>query len=587
MNLKRISTEYVLVFLILLAAFVIRILSLGEAALSDFEANWAMQAYQVSKGESLILSPGPVYTLLTGATFFLFADTNSFARIWPVLAGCCLVFFPFLIRSVIGRKAALIMALGLAFDAGLVAISRQAGAEILAVGFGAMTLGLVYNRRPVLAGLFGGLTLLSGPSAIQGLLGLGLAWSVGILLSKSNNLDSIFQEETVNKVVGTRSAFFAALVVVLVIGTLFFTIPEGLGAVTGILPKFIQGWMSPSGVPVSRILAALIFYHPLALIFAIVASIQGWRKRDAVTQWLSLWAGSSILLVLIYPGRQVSDLGWVLIPFWALAAIEIAKFIRLKDAEPYPALGQAFLILILMALGWLNLAGLSLSGSDFQTTQLRWAVILGTVALGAVTTVLIGLGWSVKTAQQGLVWGLLLGLGFYSIATMWGLSQLRPNGEQELIAPNPVTKQVEDLLVTLGDLSEWRTGLRDSLDVIVTSSEPSLRWALRNWPQARFLSSVPAGELPSMIINSEDQPSPSLSVGYRGQEFAWWVSPAWDGAIPLNWPEWLVFRKAPQVVSHVVLWARGDIFPGGVLTPVEAPDANDDEEIPLEEVPAR
>jgi hypothetical protein len=240
-----------------------------------------------------------------------------------------------------------------------------------------------------------------------------------------------------------------------------------------------------------------------------------------------------------------------------------------------------------MALGWLNLAGLSLSGSDFQTTQLRWAVILGTVALGAVTTVLIGLGWSVKTAQQGLVWGLLLGLGFYSIATMWGLSQLRPNGEQELIAPNPVTKQVEDLLVTLGDLSEWRTGLRDSLDVIVTSSEPSLRWALRNWPQARFLSSVPAGELPSMIINSEDQPSPSLSVGYRGQEFAWWVSPAWDGAIPLNWPEWLVFRKAPQVVSHVVLWARGDIFPGGVLTPVEAPDANDDEEIPLEEVPAR
>lgn len=585
MNLHRISFEYAFFLLILLIAFIIRILSVGEAPLSDMEADLALQAYQVSTGGEVNLSPGPIYPLLTGATFFIFADTNSLARLWPVLAGCCLVIFPFLIRTAIGKKAALIMALGLALDAGLVAMSRQAGTAFLAVGFGVMTIGLIYNRKPVLAGIFGGLALLSGPAAIQGFLGLVFAWAVGVLLLKRGVMESLFEDETAGNFLGMRSVFFAALVVVIVVGTLFFTIPVGLSAVTGILPKFIQGWMNPSGIPFTRILAALIFYHPIALIFAIVATIQGWRRKDAVAQWISLWAGSTMLLVVLNPGRQISDLGWVLIPFWALASIEIAKFIRIKNADPYPAIGQACLIFILMALGWLNLAGLSLSGGDVQTSQLRWAVILGTIALGGVTTVLIGLGWSAKTAQQGLIWGLLLGLGFYSIATMWGLSQVKPNGEGELISPNPVTRQVGDMLITLGDLSEWQTGIRDELDIVVTSSAPSLRWVLRNWPQARFFSSIPSGELPSLIISEENQASPSLSVAYRGQDFAWWVSPAWEGPVPRNWPEWLVFRKAPQEIAHIVLWARGDIFPGGVLTPVEDPEITSDEEIPFRELP--
>jgi hypothetical protein len=228
-----------------------------------------------------------------------------------------------------------------------------------------------------------------------------------------------------------------------------------------------------------------------------------------------------------------------------------------------------------------------MSGGDDQALRLRWAVIGGTIVLGAVTTFLIGLGWSVKTAQQGLVWGLLLGIGFYSFATMWGISQLRPNGDQDILAPYPVAKNAGDLLITLGDLSEWRTGLRDSLDLVVTNPSSSLRWELRNWPEARFLTAVPAGELPSVIINSEDQPSPNLSIGYRGQDFAWWASPAWDGTLPDNWPGWLVFRNSPQTNSHVILWARGDLFPGGTLSSVEDETPPLVEDLPIEGLPVR
>ncbi len=588
MKLNRITIEQALFFLILLVGLGVRLLHIGEAPLSEFESKLSLEAYQVSNGESTNLSPGPAYSLLTGATFFLFSDNNSSSRIWPVLAGCCLVIFPYLIRSLIGRKAALIMALGLALDPSLVAFSRMAGSEILAVGFGVMALGFIYNRKPIPAGIFCGLMFLSGPSVIQGLLGIGFAWLLGDLLSRRGILEPFPGAKSIEKnPTAIRSAVLATGGVFLAVGTLFFRYPQGLGAVTSILPAYIDGWMIASGIPASRLLAALLLYSPIALIFGTVAIVQSVRRHEPISQWLSLWAIVSLIIVLLYPGRQVSDLTWVLVPLWTLAAIEIAKYFRLPDAEPFPALGQALLIMLLMALAWLNLAGLSLSGGDDQTLRLRWAVIGGTIVLGAVTTFLIGLGWSVKTAQQGLVWGLLLGLGFYSFATMWGISQLRPNGEQDFLAPYPVAKNAGDLHITLGDLSEWRTGLRDSLDVVVTDSSSSLRWELRNWPEARFLTSVPAGELPSVIINSEDQPSPNLSIGYRGQDFAWWASPGWEGTFPENWPGWFVFRNAPLNQSHVILWARGDLFPGGSLSPAEEAAPPVEEDFPIDGLPVR
>jgi hypothetical protein len=451
-----------------------------------------------------------------------------------------------------------------------------------------MALGFIYNRKPIPAGIFCGLMFLSGPSVIQGLLGIGFAWLFGDLLSRRGILEPFPGAKSIEKnPTEIRSGVLAMGGVFLVVGTLFFRFPQGLGAVTSIFPAYIDGWMIASGIPASRLPTALLLYSPIAFIFGIVAIVQGVRRHEPISQWLSLWAIVSLIIALLYPGRQVSDLAWVLVPFWALAAIEISKYFRLQDADPFPALGQSLLIMLLMALGWLNLAGLSLSGGDDQTLRLRWAVIGGTIVLGAVTTFLIGLGWSVKTAQQGLVWGLLLGLGFYSFATMWGISQLRPNGEQDFLAPYPVAKNVGDLHITLGDLSEWRTGLRDSLDVVVTDSSSSLRWELRNWPEARFLTSVPAGELPSVIINSEDQPSPNLSIGYRGQDFAWWASPGWEGTFPENWPGWFVFRNAPLNQSHVILWARGDLFPGGSLSPAEEAAPPVEEDFPIDGLPVR
>jgi xanthine/uracil permease len=106
--------------------------------------------------------------------------------------------------------------------------------------------------------------------------------------------------------------------------------------------------------------------------------------------------------------------------------------------------GEAVLIFLMLSLAWLNLVSLSQSGGDIQIYRLRWVVILGTVALGVVTTVLVGLGWSRAVAQRGLVFGMVIGLGLYGLMGMWNVSQLHANGEQELWSPSPATRMADE-----------------------------------------------------------------------------------------------------------------------------------------------
>jgi hypothetical protein len=117
--------------------------------------------------------------------------------------------------------------------------------------------------------------------------------------------------------------------------------------------------------------------------------------------------------------------------------------------------------------------------------------------------------------------------------------------------------------VTLSDLSSWNTGLRDQLEVVSLADSPALQWALRNFPYARFETSLSSTESPPVVITLKSSEEPALAKQYRGQDFAWGLSPDWLGAFPPNFVNWLAFRQAPLSQEQVILWARSDIFPGG------------------------
>jgi len=418
--------------------------------------------------------------------------------------------------------------------------------------------------------------------------GLGLVWGLahlaGLLTHRNDDQledpneeqNSISQEEW-------KRGSLTLVATVLLGGTFFSLYPQGLGAWAAMLTIFFEGWFVYSGVPGSRLLAALVFYQPFGLLFGALAFFRGWMRRDQQVRILSVWFTVALLIPLVYPGRAVGDVTWALIPLWGLAASELAR-IRIANRDKAVAWAHAGLVWVLSVLVWLNFSGLGLSLDQPDITRARWLIVAGASALGFVATVLVSLGWSWPAGRNGLVIGLGMALGLYSLANVFGVSQVRSNRATELWARSPSVLQADLMIQTLGDLGELENGRRDFLEVVSLVDTPSLRWALRDISEVSYVSRLDVEVTPAAILTWADQTAPSQTESYRGQDFIWRVSPGWERGLPPDLPRWIVFRDAPVQERNIVLWGRADLFPGGTLEAQEeeSPPSQEEGEGPLE-----
>ncbi len=565
---------YTLAFFLALG---VRLFNLGRAPLSNLEADAALQAWDLTRGLLPVSAAHPLYISLTRVSFSLLGSTNFMARLWPALAGSVLVLVPLALRSKLGRLAALALAFGLALDPGLVALSRLVNSSMLAVSCTALALTLAYARKPAWSGIFAGLALLSGPGVWIGWLGLGIAWGAARLAGFTLETESAPRSKTTSPesepgLPSFQTGIIYAVASILLIGTRFFTYPAGLGALATSLGAFFAGWLSPSGTPALRLLAMTGVYTIGALIFTGVAL--SWpRARHRWVTGLGIWALSALVLTLLYPGRTAADLVWVLVPLWGMAAAALAAVFADDLRQPMVA-GQAAAWFVLLSLSWITLA--SLHRTLPEGYALRWLILLGIGVLGVLSTAFVGLGWSWAIARSGTLLGMLAALVVYSTAAMVGASQTRPNSPAELWSSPPLTGQADLLLATLHDLALTEQGLPDHLELVSLVDQSAMRWVLKDFSEVRYTSALADAELPPVVIAPQESESATWAAAYRGQDFAWALSPAWAGALPEAWVDWLVFRNAPIETEYLILWARGDLFPGQELM-----DANA-EELPVE-----
>ena len=559
MNSRKLTLEDGLYALALILALGVRLLNLGVAPLANLEADAALQAWDVARGALPMAASHPLYISLTSLSFALLGSSNFVARLWPALVGSALVLLPLALREKLGRVGALALAFGLALDPGLVALARIINAPMLAVTFTVLT--LAYIRKPAWSGIFAGLALLSGPGVWIGWLGLGIAWGVAHLTGLFRGAESVFlpgspsQESDSTPPLRTGLVFAAATV--LLIGTRFFTFPAGLGALATSLVEFLRGWASPSVIPALRVLASLGVYQYLVLIFAGVALF--WpRGRNRWVTGLSIWALTATLLALVYPGRSMGDLVWVLLPLWGIAARALGAIFQEDFRQPI-ATGQALAWFVLLVLAWMTLSGLRLTLPEGYL--LRWLILFGIVLLGALSTTFVGLGWSWSLARNGTLLGLLAALGVYSIAVLMGATQIRPNNPAELWALPPLTGDADLLLDTLHDLALTDQGLFDQMEIISLVDQAAMRWILRDFSDVSYTTALAEAEFPLVVIAPQESEYAAWATAYRGQDFVWSRSPGWEGALPHAWVDWLIFRSAPVENETLILWARGDIFP--------------------------
>jgi hypothetical protein len=361
-----------------------------------------------------------------------------------------------------------------------------------------------------------------------------------------------------------QQAGLSTLITFIVAGSLLLTAPYGLSAALSAPLAFVQGWFAPSGVPVNRLLIAIPSYHLLPLIFGLAGLVRGWLEKDPLTPALGIWLGVAFALALAAPGRQVTDLGWALLPLWALAARELSRLPGDITRINGEVIGAAGLTLAILVFAWLDLASIT-AGLDANTLSLRLVLFFGALALLGLSLLLVALGWSPQTARLGGVSGLLAGLVIFTLAAAWGAGGLRTTRTPEMWRADPIIDQSALLTQTINQLGEWKRGIPTSLPVTVLGLDsPALDWALR--PYTVRQTSIYDPRLATPLIISYDDPSLAFGQTYRGQDFFWHTVPAWDTASLTDWIDWLTRRKIPVTQDKLILWASADLFPGAETT---------------------
>jgi hypothetical protein len=564
---------YGLAFLIAVA---LRFIQLGAAPLTDSEATLALQAFHLAQGQSEVLAPQPAYILFTSLFFLIIESTNFMARIIPALVGSALVFAPYFFRQKIGVRPALILAFLFAFDPGLVALSRQSGGTILAVTFLLFAWGLWMNRRETVAGIFLGLALLSGPSIWSGVLIL-LLTSIFLrgMQSKPTEDQPIEhrkpEEFTLDANSDTqlqiRNLVISLVTTLLLAGTLFFTVPNGLSAAFASLPAYFTGWVAPSTVTASRMLFTFIAYELLGISIAALSLIRGFRTSSKRIIRLSMWLGVALLLAVFY--RQTDELAWAIIPLLALASMELSRAFDMYREEVVEVGVVVSAIFILMVYIWYNISGLALNPAAIPTTvpifgvveNPRAFVLYGSITILIVSIGLVAFGWSMRMARLGATWSFAIFFGLYSIGAAWGASGLRnPGGVELWLSESAKPLQADLLRTSVDDISEFSVGHIESQPVTIYGlSSPALEWLLRN-NEVTVSSTLDPQQAPPIVITPQ-MSDLGLPAAYRGQDFTWRQTPQWAVTQNYDWVNWLVFRKLPLENETIILWARDDLFP--------------------------
>jgi hypothetical protein len=343
-------------------------------------------------------------------------------------------------------------------------------------------------------------------------------------------------------------------------GSLFFLAPSGLSAWLSGVPEFLAGWAHPAGPSTGLMLFSLVAYQPLGLILALVASARGWIQRSWRVRQLSLWMLVGLLLALFYPARQIGDLAWMLIPLWALAALELARSLNVRLDERREVLGVVVLSFLLLVFIWLDFLGLIQAPSPSDQATLRIWLIFGSFFLLVMSLLLVAVGWSQRVARYGAIWGLFAALAIYSFGALMSAAELRELPDSvELWRPGSSLPESGLLLTTVNDMSEWsKKDVHAQSVTIVGIDSPALAWLVRERAVSIQSTLDPAAE-PPMVVTL-DQENPRLAAAYRGQSFVWRRTPLWPESSLSDWLHWLPFHQIPQESDRLILWVRSDLF---------------------------
>jgi hypothetical protein len=554
MNQNKVNFETLLYGIIFVLALLVRFIHLGQPPLNQYEAVPALQALSISRGQETMMGDQPAYVMLTTGLFRVMDATDFLARFWPAFIGAGIVWVAFLLRKRLPGRTGLIAALFLAVDPALVAISRTAGGQSLTVVFGLLAAVLLFERKWIIGGVLLGLAVAGGVSFW---LGLMILLIILILMLPGGTPFS-----TAGSFKNREWLAGVAALTAVAVSTGLFAFPNGISGIGSGLVSFINRWDSISIVPIEAALTVFaVTYFPL-LILAGFGYFLCRRQHPVISRILFVWFITATLLVVILPGREISDWVWAVFPLVGFASLGIDQFLRRVSESNRPVLiGEIVLTVSLIIFSILNLLAYFFNSYGDAVVDRNRLIGAGLpILLLMIMTAFLAWGWSPRSALQGLGLGLglLLCVAFFSA----GMKSTGNFSQVSAIAWKPQSIVVdEELLVRqVEELSIWNHGQREAIDIeVIHYDNPALHWALRSFPSVTWDLQYSQLETPSIIIAPDYQQIGSTTL-YRGQGITWAQYPSYSRMGFEQWVQWLFYRQAPVDEIRLVLYARNDLF---------------------------
>ena len=239
------------------------------------------------------------------------------------------------------------------------------------------------RRNSRLAGVFAALALLSGSLLWEGLLGTLLTWAILQLVERLMGWKTEFSPDYRKDFLSANGCLPCGLPLALCSSAVLSSFYPPMAWVPWLssLPEYLSGWVHPPQVSGGMMFFSLFAYQPLAVILAVITIVRGWKDSSRRVVRLSLWMFVALLLALVYPSHQVSDLVWMLIPLWSLAALELARVVDVLPEERRQVIGVAGLTIFILLFVWLQFLALTvLPVATSQFTDRVW-LLFGSMAL--------------------------------------------------------------------------------------------------------------------------------------------------------------------------------------------------------------
>lgn len=580
---------------IALLALILYTAMLGGTPLTADETQPALAALRViqpaAPGDPLI-TDSPLRFIAQAMGFIVLGGTEAGARVLTALAGAALVLSPALFRRRLGDGRALLLSLLLLGSPVVMITARTASPSVWSALLAVLTLwaGWRYaeareQRYGIAAVALGAaLVFLAEPGGI--VLAMILA-ATAVSMRLSAPVDDEEMDEEPRAALPPFPwglAALAAVLIVLVTGTVFLLYPSGLANVAEVFGGFASGLVTrPADQPVAFTFWISLFYEPwlwLLMLGALVYATIRRRWTDALDRWAFAWAAFAVIAALLYPGARAQHALWITLPFALIISRLAPELFSRYDADDAPRWSRwivAASALALLAMGSVAFQAFARSlsrsaGGVFNITQvdaINVIVLLIALAFAVVGYFLVRSFWETDGPPlRGAGLALVAFAVVAGVGSGWRTTVTQAGNPVDFWQRSAVSPDTLLIRTTLFDLAERQSrGFAEMPITLVTDGDPLIEWIARDFVNARSVRSLDDIQDDPVILMRVEGGERDLAFGgaYLGQDFILLQQWSLGNLMALEYPAWWSQHTALNsgaVYDEALLWVRQDVWAG-------------------------